>query len=126
MNPFWDRATKAKLAAETLLGTGDAEGAANRAYFAMFNARRALLAARTDLDVREIRRHSAILKLFAEHAVKPGLVERRLNAAVSRAFDLRAAADYGDTEVGEKEAADMVQLAEEFLLALEPHVADPK
>ena len=120
MSPFWDKAREMGEEARVLLRSGHFNGAANRAYYAMFNAARAVLEARTELDVIDVRRHSAVLKLFSQHIVKTGLVDRELNAAVNEAFEVRAIADYDRTSVSEKQAMEMVALMERMIAALTP------
>jgi uncharacterized protein (UPF0332 family) len=120
VSPFWDKAREMGEEARVLLRSGHFNGAANRAYYAMFNAARAVLEARTELDVIDVRRHSAALKLFSQHIVKTGLVDRELNAAVNEAFEVRAIADYDRTSVSEKQAMEMVALMERMIAALTP------
>lgn len=84
----------------------------------MFNAARAALEVRTDLDLVDIRRHSAVLKLFSQHIVKMGLIDRELNAAVNEAFEIRAIGDYDRANVSEKQAAEMIALMEQMLGAV--------
>lgn len=123
MNPFWKKATDAAASAKLLLDAGHADGAANRAYYAMFNAARAFLDLNTDVEVIDVRRHSAVLKLFAARAVKPGLIEPRLHSAMHEAFEVRAVADYSGTNVNEGHVRDLIELMKEFLAAIEPDVA---
>lgn len=66
------KAEQALMSAQVLLNTqGDADGACNRAYYAMFGAARAaLLAAGVEMG----RTHKGILNAFSEHLVKHGLL----------------------------------------------------
>lgn len=107
-----------------MLNARSYEGASNRAYYAMFSAARAVLDVRTDLDVEDIRRHSAVLKLFSQHAVKTGLISAELNASINEAFEVRAIADYSTIRISAEQAEEIVALMEQFLRAVEPLVAN--
>jgi uncharacterized protein (UPF0332 family) len=124
MSDFWSKAIEAAAAAEILLGAGHANSAANRAYYAMFNAARAALEMTTDLRIVDIRRHSAVLKLFSQHAVKTGLIGRELSAAMQEAFEVRAVADYDTTSVSREEAREMIALMKELLAQVEPLIQE--
>lgn len=126
MNIFWQKAVAASMDAQTLLEGGRYDGAANRAYYAMFNGVRAFLNEHAALDVLDIRRHSAVLRLFSLHAVKSGLVDRELSRAINEGFELRAVADYADEVVTAVEAAEAVGLMSRLLVALEPFIADSR
>jgi uncharacterized protein (UPF0332 family) len=63
---------------------------------------------------------TAVLKLFALHVVRPGLVDRRLGKAVNEAFEVRAIADYDTVSVSADEAGELVALMSQLLAALEP------
>ena len=118
MSPYWDKALRAAEAARVLTDAGFYDGAANRAYYAMFNAARAALEARTDLKVEAIRRHSAVLELFSLHLVKPGLVPSKLSGDINEAFQVRAMADYATASVPADDVRELLQLMEEMLEAV--------
>ena len=118
MSAFWDKSREMAEEARVLFGAGHFNGAANRAYYAMFNAARAALEVETQLNFAEIRRHSAVLRLFSRHLVRTGLIDRELNAAINEAFEIRAIGDYEKTSVSEKQAAEMIGLMERVLSAV--------
>lgn len=118
MSAFWDKAREMAEEARVLSSAGHFNGAANRANYAMFNAARAALEVKTDLDLVDVRRHSAVLKLFSQHIVKTGLIDRELNAAVNEAFAIRATSDYDKATVSEKQATEMIALMEQMLSAV--------
>jgi uncharacterized protein (UPF0332 family) len=127
MNAFWDKALEMAEEARVLLASGHFNGAANRVYYAMFNAARAVLESRTDLDATQVRRHSAVLKLFSQHIVRTGLIGRELGAAINEAFEVRAIGDYDRANVSDRQATEMVALMEQMLKGLAPLVeADDK
>ncbi len=118
MSAYWDKAIDAGDAARLLLRAGSYDGAANRAYYAMFNAARAALEARTDLKVEEIRRHSAVLQLFSLHVIKPGFVPAGLSADLNEAFQARAVADYATVSVPAEDARELIELMDQMLAAV--------
>lgn len=115
MNPYWSKAVQARQDAHALMQAGSPDGAANRAYYAMFNAARAALDVRTNLKVEDIRRHSAVLQLFSLHVVKPGLVSAKLSANINEAFQGRAVADYARASVPAEDAQELVTLMDQML-----------
>jgi uncharacterized protein (UPF0332 family) len=122
VSTFWDKAAEAGEAARLLFEAGSYDGAANRAYYAMFNAARAALAASTDLNIEDIRRHSAVLQLFSLHIVKPGLAPAKLSADINEVFQARALADYSTASIPVEDARELLQLMDQMLTAIEPLV----
>ena len=118
MSIYWLKAVEAADAARLLLRAGSYDGAANRAYYAMFNAARAALETRTDLNVQTVRRHSAVLQLFSLHVIKPGLVPAKLSADLNEVFQARAVADYAAVSVPAEDARELLKLMDQMLLAV--------
>ena len=118
MSAYWDKAVEAAAAARLLLRAGSYDGAANRAYYAMFNAARASLEARTDLKLQDVRRHSAVLQLFSLHVVKPGLVPAKLSGDLNEVFQARAVADYAAISVPAEDAQELIELMDQMLAAV--------
>jgi uncharacterized protein (UPF0332 family) len=85
-----ERSATALAAAARAADAGDAETAANRAYYSMFYAASALLA--TEGVV--VRRHSATHAAFGARFVKSGRMDPTHHRALLTAFDLRQLADY--------------------------------
>ncbi len=69
------KALQAAASAKVLLDTGDADGACNRAYYAMFDAARAALLA-SGYEVGKT--HKGVLNAFSEHLVKSGLLPKEM------------------------------------------------
>lgn len=122
MNALWGKALDAAESARLLAREGHNNGAANRAYYAMFHAARALLDVGTDIDVAAVRRHSAVLSLFSQHAVKTGLVPPHLNAGLNEAFEVRAIADYENDPISDDQIEEIIGLMDAFLRAVEAHL----
>lgn len=68
------KAVRAAASAKILLDAGDADGASNRAYYAMFDAARAaLLAAGFDTG----KTHKGVLNVFSDRLVRNGPLPRK-------------------------------------------------
>ena len=87
-----DKARGALEAAKVLLNAGDYEGAANRSYYAIFHALRAV----TALAKFDAKKHSAVIAYFNRNYIKPGIFDKSLSRVIKSAFELRHSADYQD------------------------------
>ena len=95
MSGMWDKSVEAAEDARSLLASGRANGAASRAYYAIFCAARAALCyVHPDLDQAKI--HAGVLRLFSlEVEVKAGL-KSELGQILSETEGVRLKADYDD------------------------------
>jgi len=84
------RAESALRSAKLLLEHGELEGAASRAYYAMFHATRAILFSKG----LKAKTHKGTVSLFGEHIVKKGVLGEEYADALRKAFDLRQKSDY--------------------------------
>ena len=76
------KAIRAAASAKVLLDTGDADGACNRAYYAMYDAARAaLLASGSPVEPEIAKTHSGLISAFSLHLVKAGRVSVELGKA---------------------------------------------
>ena len=99
------KAEKALASAQLLLSSGDAEGACNRAYYAMFDAARAALAASgAPTGPEAAKTHKGLIKVFNEHLIKNGPFPKDLGRTLKRAEELRIAADYDSDTIENGEA----------------------
>ncbi len=88
------KAERALESAKLLLAAGDADGACNRAYYAMFDAARAALqASHAPVPAEAARTHGGLITAFSLHLVKPGRVPVELGRALNRAEEIRLIAD---------------------------------
>ena len=71
---------------------GDYRSAANRSYYAIFHAIRALMA----LDHVEMRKHSGYISEFRRRYIRTGIFETRLSNILTDAFEVRNESDYDD------------------------------
>lgn len=110
------KAVQACTSAKTLLDTGDADGACNRAYYAMFDAARAaLIAEGHDLG----KTHKGVLNVFSERFVKGGLISKDVGRLLKHAETFRYIADYEGDPVELVDARTMVVNAETFVAAVQ-------
>ena len=124
------KARRAAVSAKLLLEAGDADGACNRAYYAMRDAARAaLLAAAAPVEAEIARTHSGLISTFSLHLVKPGRVPLELGRALNRAEEIRLIADYKGDAVELEQAVWAVDQASAFVDAMiaefMPEAPDP-
>ena len=89
-------AISARVAAEevrVLFEAGLYSGACSRAYYAMFNAARAMLLSR-GYPLEAVKTHKSVLRLFSLEFVQRGTFKPELARALRKAPDARHVADY--------------------------------
>lgn len=114
------KADTAASSARSLLELGDTDGAANRAYYAMFDAARAALLASglAPMAFDVSRTHSGLIGAFGQFLVKNGRVPRDLGRLLNRAHEIRQIADYTGDSVESADASLLVQQADIFVTAI--------
>ncbi len=113
------KADTACSSARALLDLGDVDGAANRAYYAMFDAARAaLLASGAPVEPDIGRTHSGLIGAFGNYLVKNGPVSKEVGRLLNRAHEIRLVADYNGDSVESADAKEMVEQAETFVAAM--------
>ena len=86
-----ERAFKRLEVARLNLASGYPDDSCNRSYYATFEAASAALAV---LGISPPKTHRGVAKLFQQHVVKPGRVDTKTGAVISRIERLRLIADY--------------------------------
>ena len=86
------KAEECNIAAKCLLDDGLYTDSANRSYYAIFHAVRALLA----LDGVGFKTRSGVISYFQQHYIKTGIFDRALSDIVRDAFSIRQNSDYED------------------------------
>ncbi|MEI7867023.1 MAG: HEPN domain-containing protein [Candidatus Methylumidiphilus sp.] len=110
------KAERAMESARLLLDAGDADGACNRAYYAMFDAARAaLLASKAPVATEVARTHGGLISAFSLHLVKTGLIPVGLGRTLNRAEEIRLIADYRGDPIERDMAVWVVEQAEAFV-----------
>ena len=87
-----EHAVECRSAARNLLETGNCKSAANRSYYAIFHAMRAVLA----FDEIDMKRHSGVISEFRRRYIKTEIFETRMSEIISVLFDVRTDSDYDD------------------------------
>ena len=114
------KAIRAAASAKVLLDTGDADGACNRAYYAMYDAARAaLLASGSPVEPEIARTHNGLISAFSLHLVKAGRVSVDLGKTLNKAEELRLMAAYKGNPVEKEDAAWAVSQAQTFVQAMQ-------
>ena len=115
----YDHALECLDAAKSLLENGNYKSAANRSYYAIFHAMRAVLA----LNEIDMRHHSGIISEFRKLYIKTGVFETRLSQIISVLFDTRTESDYDDFFVISKaEVVEQTENAEYFLQVVKAYL----
>ena len=99
-------------AAKSLLAAENCKSAANRTYYAVFHAMRAVLA----YDEIDMKHHSGVISEFRKLYIKTGILKTELSPIISILFDIRTDSDYDDFFViSKEEVAEQLKNAEFFL-----------
>lgn len=107
--------------AEVLLPLEQYKGAANRSYYAVFHAMRAVLA----LDGIDRKHHSGIISEFSRLYIKTNIFEKSFSDLIGDQYDYRTSSDYDDFFVISKsEATEQLENARLFLDAVEQHLRE--
>ena len=113
------KAERALAGARVLLKSGDADGACNRAYYAMFDAAHAALFALQAEDITApIRTHNGLLAQFGRHVVLAGHLADVHGEALNKVQRLRQVADYSGDSVSLADAGWAVEQASAFVAAV--------
>ena len=102
-----------------MLTSGNMNASANRSYYAIFHALRAVLI----LDNFESKKHSGIISRFIHNYVKAGIFEVKFSDMIRAAFRVREYADYGDFyDVTHEQAQKQLHNAETIIASIEKYV----
>ena len=110
-----DHAQQCLQSAKALLSCSDYRGAANRSYYAVFHAMRAVLA----LDGIDMKHHSGIISEFRRLYIKTGKLDEQLSDIIQEQSETRTSSDYDDFFVlSNHEVEEQIAGAEKFLGAI--------
>lgn len=94
---------------------GDYSSAANRSYYAIFHAMRAVMA----LDGEDRKKHSGVVSYFQENYIKNGLFDKEYSYIIKNAFQIRQESDYEDfCIISKEEVNEQIQNADKFINAI--------
>ena len=106
-------------AAKSLLESENYKSAANRAYYTVFHAMRAVLA----FDKIDMKHHSDIIAEFRRLYIKTGIFDAELSKTISILSDSRNDSDYDDFYiVSKEEVTEQIKDAEYFLVKIKEFV----
>lgn len=118
-SPHMRKAEGALGAAQLLLRSGDADGACNRAYCAIFEAAyAALCAAGVPLPQTPMKSNRGLVGLFGQHLVRTKKIDAKQGAALNQVVSLFLLANYEHRAVGLDKAARAVELTASFVAAI--------
>jgi len=111
-----ERARETLLDVEISIQNSRWHNAANRLYYACFYATIALLLN----DGLEARSHNGVRTLLGQHYVNEGIIDKELNQAYRRMFNLRQTGDYDDlATVTKDEVLSLLEPAKNFIKTIE-------
>jgi len=114
-----EKATECLKSAKVLIDVEDYMTAANRAYYSMFHAMRAIMA----LDGEDRKKHSGVVAYFQEHYIKSGIFDKQYSYIIKDAFLVRQETDYEDFYVISKEdAITQYENAKKFVAAVKEYI----
>jgi uncharacterized protein (UPF0332 family) len=106
--------------AEVDIAAGLFKAAANRSYYCIFHAMRAVLA----LDKFDSKKHSGVISAFRKNYVKTGVFTADISDIIRISFTVRNESDYEDFYVISKEkVTTQLENARAFLSAVEEYLA---
>lgn len=115
----FDNANRCLNSANLLLDEGDYKSAANRSYYAIFYAIRAILS----LDGKDFKKHSAVISYFRKEYIKTGKFESVFSNTIAKLFEVRTDSDYDDFYIISKdEVADQITNASCFINAVKEYL----
>lgn len=102
--------------AREILKLGDYKTVANRSYYAVFSAMRAVLA----LDGFDSKRHSGIIAEFRRRYLKTELLPKELSFTIDSLVEVRQGSDYDDFYlISKEEVTEQLAKAETFVTEVE-------
>ena len=112
----FDHAKECLDAAKSLLASSNYKSAANRSYYAIFHAMRAVLA----FDGIDMKHHSGVISEFRKLYIKTNIFDIKFSQIISVLFDIRIESDYDDFFIISKsEVQEQIENAEYFLTEIE-------
>ena len=91
---------KERLAfADEILRIGDFKTVANRSYYAIFSAMRAVLA----LDGFDSKKHSGVIAEFRKNYIKTEILPKELSVIIDALVEIRQGSDYDDFYIVSKD-----------------------
>lgn len=104
-----------------ILEIDDYKTAANRSYYAIFYAMRAVLA----LDGFDSKKHSGIIAEFRKQYIKTNIFESEMSDIISDLFEVRSSSDYDDFYIISKsKVVEQYEKAKYFVEKVNDYLSD--
>ena len=114
-----EKAYECLKSAELLKNAEDYTSAANRSYYSMFHAIRAIMA----LDGEDRKKHSGVVAYFQENYIKTGVFGKEYSYMVKNAFQVRQESDYEDfCIISKDDVVEQIENAEKLINTIEQYV----
>lgn len=114
-----EQAAQCVESAKILLAADDMKGAANRSYYGIFHAIRAVIA----LEGKDFAKHSGVMNYFRQSYIKTGILDVELSDIMTDAFQVRTDCDYNDYYIVSKaEVEEQVQNAAHFVTVISDYL----
>ena len=117
MRQYLKQALLSARTAHEALRLGDTVSSSSRAYYAMFDAARAALAA-LDPDLAAAKTHATVIRRFSKHLIKERGLDAKHARALRTAFDVRQVADYDADPPKLETVATALRDMDEFIAAV--------
>lgn len=114
-----ERARECLKSAILLRDLGDYASSANRSYYSIFHAIRAIMA----LDGEDRKKHSGVIAYFQEKYVKTEIFDKDYSYIIKNAFQIRQESDYDDFCIISKEEVDeQLENAERLIAKISEYI----
>lgn len=115
------KASRTLQTAEKIFQAGDYDSTANRIYYTMFYAAKALL---IEKGYRRFTKHRAVQSAFGEHFSKSKILDPKYHRWLIDAFDKRLQSDYEVSSLTSDAISPMLQQAREFLETVRKYLSE--
>ncbi len=116
---YLNKAQRTLAGARLLLQAKDAEGACNRAYYAMFYAAHVALIGVSGEATPEFKTHKGLIGAFGQQVILGLKMDPALGRAINEVERLRQVGDYTGNSPALADAKDAVAEAETFVAAIQ-------
>lgn len=107
--------------AKVLLNSDSFKSSANRSYYAVFHAMRAVLV----FDEFDSKKHSGIIAEFRRRYIKTGILSAEISKIIDIQFSVRTHCDYDDFYIiSKKEAAEQLAEAEKMVEEIQRYLTE--
>ena len=118
-----ETAKEALISAQILLKAKLYKDSANRSYYAIFHAMRAVLA----LDGLDKKKHSGVISDFRRLYIKTKIFSDKMSEIITDLFKIRTDSDYKDFYIiSKKEVTQQIKNAKSFIKEIENFLATKK